>query len=183
MEKGLIFFGSPAVGKSTLELNLRAYYFGNPLTQNGYQSDGVRCFIGKTAKSHNRLMSTGGAEAYDGSVLPDADWYVASVPTNGRAGLEAAIEFLEDLDEIYAICLFSDERATYHENRTMFFSNRKPIKRRGPSKLKFPSFVPENRCYPCRTEDLQFAFEWSLDLLGRTEKSSPDKLLLLEEFA
>ncbi len=167
MPKGLIIYGDQAVGKSTLELNLRRFYFGNPLTQEPFQYDGKRCFLGKTAKRHDRIMSTGGAESLlEIPELPPAEWFIASIPIRGRDGTQLSLDFMSQLEECYAICLYTDKRGEYRRKRVRFFSGRESTAKDTPAKVKFPPFLQREQCYPYRTEQALEASRFAIELLG-----------------
>lgn len=188
LSKALIIYGEPAVGKSTLDLNLRRFY-GFNLTENHWQSDGRRCFLGKTAKRGGRLMSTGGAEAMITLPpdIPDTEWYIAALPVSGRGGVEVTTEFLlRRVNLFYAICLHSENSTLYRGKRVEYFSGR-PVKMIGkerPSKPRLPSYVPRDRCKFFTTEDMLSAMRYGIDLLGPNAQGDlkPVDFSLLEEF-
>lgn len=181
--RGLVIYGDVAVGKSTLDLNLRKYYFGEALTQDDFQTDSVRCFLGKTAKRGHALMSTGGAEAliHPPDTLPLASWYVAALPPRGRAGVTYTLRILKSLGEVYAVCLYTDRRREYLERRVQFFSGRESKSKLRGARQIYPDFVPMGRCASFRTECMHSAFTWCVDLLGRVGPT-PSEILLLEDF-
>lgn len=184
--KGLIIYGEPSVGKSTLDMNLRQYYFGNALTEEQFQFDGTRCFLGKTAKRNGILMATGGAEALTSlEGIPEADWYVAAIPVSGRYGTKLAKEFmLSHLDTVYAVCLHTKNRAEYRNNRTRFFSGKDSIMDdTRPANVRIPKGVPAENCWKFSTEDMLKAFQDSVGLLGPMHGHTPERFFLLEEFA
>lgn len=181
--KGLVLYGYPAVGKSTLEMNLRKYYFGTALTQDSFQTDGVRCFLGKTAKKDNRIMSTGGAESLttlDG--IPDVPMYVAAIPVTGRHGIPLAIKFMQGLDEVRAICLYTQNQREYRNKRTVYFSGRESRAKHRGGRLVHPPFVDRAQCSDYPTELLLQAMCESIQYLGEIPKDLPERIVLLEEF-
>lgn len=186
MLSGLIIYGDPATGKSTLELNLREYYLGQALSKDDYASNGTICFLGKTANRDGRVMSTGGAEAMlKLPPLPVVPWYIASLPTRGRPGVKVTWEFLYTLDELFAVCLSAKSRQQYVNRRTRFFSGRDSVRKVGAARVKYPPGVPREHCFEFETEYLEESFKFIVDeLLEHT--ASPkfyNKLKLLEEFS
>jgi len=175
ISKGLVIYGAPSTGKSTLELNLRRHYFTTPLTDEPFQFDGTRCFLGKTAKKTGDIMATGGAEALlELPQLPEAEWFVAALPSSGRPGTKVVTEFLQTLPWLCGICLYSEDRGPYHKKRTNFFSGRDPKHVYKASRPVDPPFVPRENCLTFTTEDLSDALlvgKVLLDGLGMLDSS------------
>ena len=184
VRRGLLIYGSGAVGKSTLELNLRSAVFGNPLTEDDFQCDGRLCFMGKTAKKGGFLMSTGGAEALTPDAmqeLPEADWYIAALPVSGRPGTTVAAEFFENLEDVTAVILYSNYRDDYRHRRALFFSG-KAAPSIGPSirsRPAYPPFLPKDKCLTFKTEDMVEAMTECGRIL---ELEVPDSFAMLEDF-
>lgn len=187
MRQGLIIYGDPATGKSTLDMNLRACYFSSALTKHHFQFDGKRCFLGKTAKHNGRLMATGGAEALTTlEGIPECELYIAAIPSHGREGTKLAWEFLKSLDKLTAICLWTMNSGKYRQNRVRYFSGRDTKMRFTRSPLRIPPQVRDHDCHAFTTENLYEAFEFALEILGAprysTSANGRYSLRMLEEF-
>ena len=183
--KGLVIYGDPYTGKSTLDLNLRLYYFDQFLTQDPIQFDGVRCFLGKTAKRGNQLMSCGGAESLKESPeLPlGIDWLIAAIPTKGMFGVKIATDLMRMREvEAHAICLYTDRQADYRNKRVSTFSQRFSYVTGSTSKVRYPVYIPTDRCYVFRTEELLEALNFAIDLMGRIDDKEVSSFLTLEDF-
>ncbi len=177
---GLLVYGPPAVGKSTLTLNLRRYYFGNPLTHDQLQYNDHVCFLGKTVKSNGLIMSTGGAESLRSVPwIPDVNWVIADVPTQGKDGADIAIQVMRDLDNVLVVCLHTASRDGYHAKRTQYFSGREPKRLLGEGKIFLP-LIHNAVVVSFETERLPEAVDFCIGMIGNHNWQSLDFMTLEE---
>ena len=189
MAKGLVIYGEIMTGKSTLELNLRNYYLGYVLTRSNLVSNGHVGFLGPTAKKDGTLRSCGGADVL--KCIPElngSEWYVAAILSKGfdLGGVKNTWAFLESLDELHAICMFTNNREPYHLKRTLRSCGRAPRRSLLPARPWHPAQVHPCRCYDFATETMNAAFMKAVSLIGNELGSLSDpgeyKLKLLEDF-
>lgn len=171
--KFLLLYGDRAVGKSTLELNLRRCVGARWATLDMLElSESKRiAFLGPTAlrrKDGLHLRANGGAENLeDIPVLhKDVRWVVASLPTSASDGKAFAIRNkLISRFETHVISLYSPNNQRFIEQRMNHFSKRPTLTVGKPANPKKPPTLSWDVCTKFETEALPLALEFCLTML------------------